>query len=176
MAKGRGTFFKIDIDVQEDFAYRLIKNDRKFRLDVLYQIAKDGRKLLQRKFLSGGSGGIKAKGFGKGKRWYKVNTSINKRINRVTFTSPILNPLEFDRDYEGVGATPSKYGPGKDSPARVKRGLSARTPFARKRVMRDPGKKILTVKFRAAFQSSVGSYANRAIIHSLKKFGGVVAT
>lgn len=145
---------KVDYGVLEN----LIKRDVEFRIGTMYHLGKMSRHYLKRTpwLRTRGPGTLKYKGWGK-KGKYKIHNWVTKRGEKVIFTSPPLNLFEFGRNYKGVGTIPY-------------RKLSA---TARKRYIKEPGKNILTGKFKRYLERSVSRNANLSMIKAFKHMGDI---
>lgn len=157
---GRGTFFKVNVEVAIDEFLNLVKTEREFRADVLWQMGKLARQELRKRFMSSkGPYSVKMHGRSKGKKGYKISTRMNQRLNKVTFHSSILSPFEFGRKYKGTGV-PGGGKPNKDGKY---------SKYARKARIPEPAREILTKRFRTVLEGKADTYGNKAIIRALKK-------
>lgn len=140
----------MDVDVDYAELESLIHRDHNFMISVMAKIGAQGRKALQRRYLSSrGRHSVKFEGFGKNKRGsYKVRNRVTKR-GHVVFTAPALNPHEHGRTYKGTGVDES--------------------PYARKRHITDPAKKVLTVRFRDYLRMVLNRLARSAVGRALKE-------
>ena len=144
-ASSRGTVLRARVDLDySDLIVGMMKRDFKFKTHVLGKIGKYSRLALQKGWLSSESSidSMLYKGFAKTRQGrYKVVNRYNRR--GIIFTSFPLNLFEFGRTYRGTGVDTS--------------------PFARKRHVKEPARKILTVKFRNWLDAHVSGIANAAV-------------
>ena len=147
--KTRGTV--LHATVETDFRIiEYMSRDMNFRMAVLSKFSKRGRRALQRRYLSSPSSisSVKYKNFGKSRGRYKVSGKAHPR--GIVFTSFPLNPFEHGRTYKGVGVDRSR--------------------FARKQHIKDPARRILTVKFRDYLHVHIQAWGERAIARTVVEF------
>lgn len=151
LIKTRGKRISVTVETQYDFLISFLKRNIEYRMTTMYHLGWAARRAFQAsRWLNSKSSinSIKVKGFGKTKSGTnKVHNKVMPQGNGIIFTAPMLNPLEYGRTYKGVGVDKS--------------------PYARKRHMTEPGRFILTVKFRGYLERNVPRLANAALIKAI---------
>jgi hypothetical protein len=162
--KSRGTVLRATAEIKFDELADFVNRDSEFRVETMYQIGRSARKyLINSGWLSTRSpfSLLKFKGFKKNKRGtWKIRNVVMKGGHKVVFTSPPLNLFEFGRTYRGTSTIPN---------AHVSR-------FARKRYVTEPGRHILTGRFKDYLERNVSRLANigmQIALNNMKKKRGL---